>query len=367
MSDPFKATLCSVMAAALAFGFFHHVAPDRGDAFERLHIFLFNLVSGGTSILWFAQGRGRLTPRLGAFFILAALFAVSAFFDWYGLSAALCLGLFAIVESVRIGRFSFFPARFFDPRADSSEKFLEASLLCLSIGLLLCCLAILDTSRFHIVNSPKFSLYTFFLGFSFPVSLVSFSMIFKIVPPARTKGEMLAHNAAFWLLNLGVIIFFAFILAGSAAGETAASITLYFAVLLTWRILHGAGEPGQPRAILLSGLGFLLLTALTGIAFILFELAFGAPPPGRFLLRLHAFLALYGWNLSGLVVLLRLSDFPLALSPRRAIGLHWLVVAVAAPAGYESGPAAIFAVILYAAFLRTVLFAPRRARERTSP
>jgi len=353
------------MTAALAAGFFHHVRPSMGADFARLHIFLFNLVSGGSCLLFFAQGKKSPGPTVAAYFLVALAFSLFAFKGWHDLSALACLGLFVLVESVRIRRFSFFPFEFFRAGADTAEKFLHAALLCLSIGLLLCSLAILDHARLHLFNSPKFGLETFFLGFSFPVSLVSFYAIFRLVPRAEGRTETLAHNASFWLLNLGVIIFFLFILAGSVWGQALASFTLYFAVLLVMKILWQRGEKGQPRIILLSGLFFLLGAALTGIAYIIIEMAIGTGLPDKALMRLHAFLALYGWNLSGIIALARKDDFPIRIRMPRLAAHHWLVVALLAPLGWGYPAFAAAAVALYAMFLRTVLFAAGSGEERS--
>ena len=365
MSFRVKTLLCAVMTAGLAAGFFHHVRPSMGADFGRLHIFLFNLVAGGSSLLYFARGKNSPGPTVAAYFLVALAFSFFAFKGWHDLSVIACLGLFALVESVRIRRFTFFPFEFFRPEGDTALKFLHAALLCLSIGLLLCSLAILDHSRLHLFNSPKFGLETFFLGFSFPISLVSFYAIFRLVPKAEGPSETIAHNAAFWLLNLGVIIFFLFILAGSVWGQAFASFTLYFAVLLVFKILCQRGEKGQPRIILLSGLCFLLGAALTGIAYIIIEMAIGTGLSDRFLMRFHAFLALYGWNLSGIIALARKDDFPINIRSPRIVAHHWLVVAVLAPLGYGNPLAAMLAVAFFALFLGIVLFAANSGDQRS--
>ncbi|HON17266.1 MAG TPA: hypothetical protein PLA51_12380, partial [Spirochaetota bacterium] len=103
--------------------------------FERLHIFLFNLTSGGFTILYLTNKRQSNSIRLILFFLLSILFAITAFFKLY-LIAALCGVILAIiVETFREERFGFFPYVFFKPRGSSSEKFHQASLLCLVIAL----------------------------------------------------------------------------------------------------------------------------------------------------------------------------------------------------------------------------------------
>lgn len=51
----------------------------------------------------------------------------------------------------------------------------------------------------------------------------------------------------------------------------------------------------------------------------------------QFLLRVHAFASLYGWNLSGLAVICRNRDFPIRLNSRDVIFAHWITVMILAP------------------------------------
>ena len=74
------------------------------------------------------------------------------------------------------------------------------------------------------------------------------------------------------------------------------------------------------------------------------------------LLRLHAFTALYGWNLSGLVVIARHDDFPIQLHSIKVIILHWVTVLLLCPLGYFFPFFAAAAIILYYWLLTTLFF-----------
>jgi len=66
-----KTILLIMMTTALACGFLHHLVPPSVLNFERLHIFLFNLCSGGTLLVYFTEGKPSLSHRGQAFLILA--------------------------------------------------------------------------------------------------------------------------------------------------------------------------------------------------------------------------------------------------------------------------------------------------------
>jgi hypothetical protein len=76
------------------------------------------------------------------------------------------------------------------------------------------------------------------------------------------------------------------------------------------------------------------------------------------LLQTHAYLSLYGWNLSGLVVMIHYYEFPLRLHSFEVILLHWVTVAVLAPAASRYGVLALAATPLFAILIAVVLFAP---------
>jgi len=82
---------------------------------------------------------------------------------------------------------------------------------------------------------------------------------------------------------------------------------------------------------------FLLATALTGILYIILYIK---NPGNKALLNkvidYHRLISLYGWNLSGLAIIVRYGDFPIRLNSRHAIALHWLTVGVLAPIAIDS-------------------------------
>jgi hypothetical protein len=71
---------------------------------------------------------------------------------------------------------------------------------------------------------------------------------------------------------------------------------------------------------------------------------------------MHAFTALYGWNLSGLAVISRHGDFPIQLHSQKVILLHWLTVFILCPLGYFYPAAAILAVLCYGRLLFILFF-----------
>ena len=213
MRKRLKLVLMFTMFTALFFGFLHLFVPDRTlYNFERLHIFLFNLVSGGTILIHFTEGNPGLTTKGKVFFGLALAYALLAFWEFYLPAIVVAFILAAIVESVRIKKFSFFPVNFFHPRERVSQKFHQAALLCLSIGLIMSALVIINNEFLKLVTMRKLQLDTFFLGFSFPLSLISMSVIFAFMKGDFSRVILRLKNIGFWNVNLGVIIFFIFIL-----------------------------------------------------------------------------------------------------------------------------------------------------------
>lgn len=357
MSVRFRVMLLVLMLMALCFGFLNlfvpHVIPYD---FDRLHIFLFNLCSGGTVILAFTEGLGRLSKTVLAFLGLSLVYAVLAFFEQYIPVVIITLALIAIVERVRITRFSFFPWNFFKADAPVSEKFQHAALLCLSMGLLISAVVILNNEYFHVVSMPKLQLNTFFLGFSFPVSLITMSLMFSFMID-KDRLTLLLKNLGFWNVNLGVIIFFLFIIFERLMPQVAVTLILFFTVIMIFYLFMALGKQIQQKTFLLSGMGFLLYTAVTGIVYILYEMMPGySPEKYHWLLRAHSFAALYGWNLCGLAIICRYHDFPLRLHSRYLISLHWVTVILLAPLGTYFRSFAVLTVICYAALLFMILF-----------
>jgi hypothetical protein len=326
--------------------------------FERLHIFLFNLCSGGTLLVYFTEGQPHLSLRGRAFLLLSLAFALCAFLKWYAPTLVIPLLLSALIESVRVRHFGrCIPFAFFSATESTSRKFHQASLLCLSLGLIISSLAIYNNEFVHWFILKKFKLDTFFLGFSFPISLISMSVIFALMKKQSDPPIIFLKELSFWVINLGVIIFFLFILANWFIPQVAIATTLFLTVSLILYLYWQQGVQSQQKAFLTSGILFLLLTSITGIFYIL--LAFSAtydPEKSLPLLRMHAFTALYGWNLSGLAVISRHGDFPIRLHSRQVILLHWLTVFILCPLGFFYPMAAILAVFCYGRLLFVLFF-----------
>ncbi|RJP93492.1 MAG: hypothetical protein C4518_06320 [Desulfobacteraceae bacterium] len=358
MSKRFRILLLILMTTALSFGFISLFTPKTIPYnFDRLHIFLFNLCSGGVVLIYFTEGRPSLSRKAVLFLCLAISYAVFAFLEIYIPVLVLTLALMAIVESVRIQRFSFFPFDFFKPRVPVSEKFHQASLLCLSMGLFISSLVLLNNEYLKLVTSfPKLQLDTFFLGFSFPLSLITMSLIFSFMADDGVVILVL-KNIGFWFVNLGVIIFFLFIIFEKLPPQVLVTSILFFTVVMIFYLFITLGQNLQQKAFLVSGIGFLLYTAITGILYIIYEMAPGYSPENmKWLMRMHSFASLYGWNLSGLAIICRYNDFPLRLHSRSLLILHWITVAVIAPLGCYYPLFAVSAILCYTVILYLIFF-----------
>jgi hypothetical protein len=356
------------MTSALAFGYLNlFLPPELNRNFERLHIFLFNLCAGGGILLYFTEHK-RITGRVILFMILAACYAGLAFFELYIPAVITGFILSILVETVRIQYFSWIPYSFFSAKIPVAEKFHQAALLCLAIGLSMSSLVILNNKFFHFISMEKLTLNTFFLGFSFPLSLISMSVIFSLMHEnitfnKKTAGPnvdrliMILKNSCFWIINLGVIIFFLFILFEINLYQIMVTSVLFCGVSLVLGLYWNLGGNIQQKHFLTSGILFLMGTAITGIIYI--ALTFSPDYTHDkyiFLMRCHAFLALYGWNLSGLAVLIRREDFPIKLHSRELILFHWLTVAIFCPLGLNNRFFAITAVTCYIFILYSFMF-----------
>jgi len=362
MSTQFRICLMLLMTTALSFGFISLFAPEAFPYnFDRLHIFLFNLCSGGAIILYFTEGQSRISGKVILFLFLALAYAMFAFLEIYIPVLVITLALTAIVEDSRIRRFSFFPFALFKFQAPVSEKFHQASLLCLSLGLLISSMVLLNEEYLHLVTTlDKLKLDTFFLGFSFPLSLITMSLMFDLM---RDNGPaiLVMKNIGFWFVNLGVIIFFIFIIFEKLLLQVFVTTVLFFTVCMIFYLFVALGKNLQQKAFLVSGIGFLLYTAITGIIYIIYEMMPGYSPENmKWLLRMHSFASLYGWNLSGLAIICRYHDFPLRLHSPSILILHWTTVIVIAPLGCYYPLFSIAATICYAIILYLVFFTKGR-------
>jgi hypothetical protein len=107
-------------------------------------------------------------------------------------------------------------------------------------------------------------------------------------------------------------------------------------------------------------MAFLLCTGLTGVFYILKYYLPSLESYAELTLDLHAMVSLYGWNLSGLFIIMRWSDFPIRMSTAVPIALHWAIVLVLAPLGRYVLPVAVIAVPAYMLLL-TLVLSTRRA------
>ncbi len=80
MSISLRIILMGLMSAALLFGFLDLFVPGATlYNFERLHIFLFNLCSGGVVLIYFSESQKELSTKGRLFLILAVIYAILAF------------------------------------------------------------------------------------------------------------------------------------------------------------------------------------------------------------------------------------------------------------------------------------------------
>ena len=363
MSLKLRAMLTICMVTALFFGFLHLFVPNGSlYNFERLHIFLFNLVSGGTILIHFSEGGRRLSWRAVCFAGLSLGYALLAFKKIYLPAMAIAFVLALIVDSVRIRLFSVFPANFFDGQASVAAKFHQAALLCLSLGLVISGLVILNNEFLHLIHLEKLKLDTFFLGFSFPLSLITMSVMFSLMKKDVSLVVKRLKNLGFWNVNLGVIVFFLFILSEMLIPQLVVTAVLFFSVVLIFLLFENLGVRVQQKYFLTSGIFFLLYTAVTGIAYIVLEFnPTYTHEKMKVLLRMHSFASLYGWNLSGLAVICRKDEFPIILHSAPLIGLHWITAVILAPLGTYYRSFAVLALAGYAVVLAYIMFGRRKA------
>ncbi|MFO7557740.1 MAG: hypothetical protein R6X10_02830 [Desulfobacterales bacterium] len=356
MNTGLKAAIIMLLSIALLFGFLHLFLPGFHYNFERLHVFLFNLCCGGTIILYYTEKKKELSFIGLVFLLLSIVYAILAFTMTYIPAMIISLILAGIVEHIRIKRFSAFPVAFFR-KIDISEKFHQASLLCLSIGLVISCLVILNNEYLRIISMPKLELDTFFLGFSFPVSLITMSLIFSLMEKSNDRPVLCMKEIGFWSVNLGVIVFFLFIIFEKLLPQVFVTSILFLTVIMIFMLYKKIGRRLQQKNFLTSGMIFLLVTAVTGILYIFFQFTSDySPDKYKWLLKIHAFAALYGWNLCGLSIICRYDDFPIRLHSNGTILMHWLTVMILAPLGIYYRPFAVLATISYICILYVILF-----------
>jgi len=357
MQIKLKILFSILMITALAFGFIHIYFPAENYSFERLHIFLFNLCTGGTILLYYTQSKVKISKTALIFFSGSLIYAFSAFLKIYPITIAVSILLYVLVEKIRIEKFSFLPVAFFSQRVPVSDKFHQASLLCLSTGIVMASLVILNNEFFHFVTMKKLTLNTFFLGFSFPLSLITLSLVFSMLKKIEGSSTRVVMEICFWTITLGVITFFVFILFERFIPQIFITSALFLAVVTVFFLYAKFADNIQQKLFLTSGIGFLIFTAVSGIAYIFLQMSPDYDPEKtKWLLHMHVFASLYGWNLCGLSVICRFDDFPIRLHSSTVIGIHWLTALVLAPLGVFYGVFAVPAIIGYAFITLTLFF-----------
>lgn len=354
-----KVVFIVTMVLALLFGFLHNFITEYN--FGRLHIFLFNLCTGGSLILFYTNNYRKYDFFIFLFFISSFVYAILSFSHYYMEAVLIALGLFLIVECVRRKNFGNIMS-FFDSKIYVSNKFRHASLLCLSIGLLISICAIINeyTNLYYV---KRLSLDSFFLGFSFPISLITFSVIFELIKE-KIETKKVVGEICFWVINLGVIVFFIFIITEQIFLELIVSVVLGLCVFFVFYIfLKNCGHV-QQKYFLTSGMFFLLMTAITGILYIVVYIR---NPYNKNLLTqiidYHRLISLYGWNLSGLAVIVRFDDFPIKLNSIYAIMMHWLTVAILAPMAMNSRFFTVITLFTYILYLKMLFFSKSTLQE----
>jgi hypothetical protein len=351
-------SVLALMVIAFMFGFADQVWDKN---FERLHIFLFNLCAGGFTILYHTENRAVPSFRCYLFLALSLVYALSAFFQIYWAAAAISFLLGLLVESIRIRAFSFLPLELLDSKISVVDKFHHASVLCLSLGLFIATFVLLNETSLHWLSYEHLSLNVFFLGYSFPVSLITMSVMFSFIRRDISPSLRYVKQAFFWTINLGVIIFFLFIIFEMQIAKFLISTILFLTVILIFSFFLLLGVNIQQKHFLLSGMIFLVFTGISGVFYIeLMNYPDLYAKWGRLLLTSHAYLSLYGWSLSGLLILIRWNDFPLTLNSWAIILFHWLVIGILAPLGKTNLIVAAAALISYCMFLH-LYFAERSA------
>lgn len=341
--------ILGLIVLAFMFGFADQVWNKN---FERLHIFLFNLCAGGFIILYHTENGARPSPRCYTFLALSLVYAISAFLQFYTLAAILSCSLGLLVEVIRIRSFSFLPADLFDFRTSVVDKFHHASVLCLSLALFIATFVLVNDNVFHWLPYKNLTLNVFFLGFSFPVSLITMSVMFSFIRQDISPFLRLLKQIFFWTVNLGVIVFFLFIVFELDIEKFIIAVVLFFTVTMIFSFFLVLGINVQQKQFLLSGMVFLVFTGITGVFYIVlahFPEAYSRW--GKLLITCHSYLSLYGWSMSGLLILVRWNDFPLKLNSWWVITFHWLVITVLAPLGKTNIVLAVAASVCFCLFL----------------
>lgn len=364
-----KLTIFFLTTLGFIFGFAGLVFPHQKDLLiwtssssfqaQRLHIFFFNLIVGGTVILWFTNKESKFSKNTWLYLTTSFIFSTSVFLNLYIISLISGIILVFLVERVRINHFGFFPFSFFDYKVPVGRKFHLASLLCLSIGLILAELTILNNYYLKLISPNILPLNYFYLGFSFPLSLIIFSIIYDIIDQKDNPKLKLQKEVSFWFVNIGVIIFFIFIIFKMVIGEIFCAVLLTIFILLTIYLFFKNTSYFRNKKLLISGMFFLVLTSLTGLSMIFLQSFYSNIPRYQFLnsllLQMHGYLALYGWSLSGLIVIIKNLDIQQKFQNNKKILIHWFLLSTLVPTGILNFWIAILAISIFIIYFWSVL------------
>lgn len=363
MRQSTKFILGSILTIALLFGLIENWMPEINVSYKRIHIFFFNLCVGGALILYHTEGEKYFSKKVWWFFVFSVAYALCASLGAYIPVLILSVPLLGIVEHIRVRYFSLLPFTLFNPRTSLDKKFNQAALICLSSAIICADLVILNNEYLKIFYYKKLTLDTFFLGYSFPISLITMSIMFYFMEKRENIVTAVLKETSFWLVNVGVVVFFIFILLEMTLLEIISATVLLITVCVIFYIFKKSARDIQQKSFLLSGMTFLLFTGLTGIFYIMRYFIPAMEPYDKVILNIHAMVSLYGWNLSGLFVIIRWRDFPIKLSSKTAITLHWSIVFILAPLGKYVLICALIALPLYIILLNNVFLSKETVKE----
>jgi len=357
MTRSLKLIVAATLLASLAAGAAGGLAGESWQTpLAALHVFLFNLTAGGLAVMSRAAGDDKPGLSPPAFFALALAFCAGAFFGIVPLMIGSALALGAVAEAVRWKRFSRLPLDFFR-RVPVSQKFEQAAVLCLSLGLFICAATLLNNHHLRLIELEKLDLHVFYLGFSFPISLYTFSLILARAEAGRKAPPAWAAEFIFWALNLGVIAFFFFIIFELYPLQFIAALVLLSTVAVTAWMHLSSSERGTEWTLMSSALAFLAFGSVTGMLYIL-ELWLGGLDNSYRLLSYHSAATLFGWNLTGLILLLARGRLQLRVPATLVLGIHWALVLLL-PLARTSPVIGAAALILLLGLLAAALASPR--------
>jgi hypothetical protein len=80
------------------------------------------------------------------------------------------------------------------------ERIDHAAILCLSIALVIAAFVVVNNDALHWIANKNLNLNLFFLGYSFPLSLLSMSVMFSFVEEVAAPFPRMLLNFFFWFI-----------------------------------------------------------------------------------------------------------------------------------------------------------------------